>query len=191
MKDPRFPKLTHTQVEKLKKYGEVELYEEATRVFELGDNQYDFFLILKGKIKIEDPYNQNTIVTHGKYEFTGDSGMLSNRAAQFHAVAQPNTKLLRIKPEQLKVVISENSDISDMLLDAFLLRQQTVLSEISGGIKLIGSGKTNETYLIRDFLEKNHIWHNFLDTDTEKEATELLENFNLKEADLPILINGH
>jgi len=191
MNDPRFPELTHPQVEKLKEYGVIENYEEATRVFSLGDHQYDFFVILKGAINIDDPYNKTTIVTHGKYEFTGDHGMLSNRGAQFHATTHLNTCLLRIKPDRLKIVISRNSDISDVLLNAFLLRQQTVLSEMSGGLRLIGSGKSKVTYSIRDFLEKNHIWYTFLDTDTDNEAIELLENFNLTRDDLPILINSN
>ncbi|WP_299122063.1 FAD-dependent oxidoreductase [uncultured Winogradskyella sp.] len=190
MKDPRFPELTHGQVTKLKDYGVIENFIEPTRVFTLGDNLYDFFVILKGAININDPYNNTTIVKHGKYEFSGDSGMLSNRAAQFHADTIPNTSLLRIKPNRLKEAISKNSDISDVLLNAFLLRQQTVLSEISGGLKLVGSGKSNATYRIRDFLEKNHIWHNFIDTDSGDEAIELLKNFNLSESDLPILINS-
>ncbi len=190
MKDPRFPELTHNQVSKLKVYGSIEDYKNPTRVFALGDNLYDFFVILKGAVDINDPYNKTTIVTHGKYEFTGDSGMLSNRSAQFHADTLPNTSLLRIKPNKLKEAISKNSDISDVLLNAFLLRQQTVLSEMSGGLKLVGSGKSNATYKIRDFLEKNHIWHNFIDTDSDDEALELLKSFDLSEKDLPILINS-
>lgn len=190
MKDPRFPELTHDQVSRLKAYGNIEDYKEPRRVFNLGDNLYDFFVILKGAIEINDPYNNATIVTHGKYEFTGDSGMLSNRAAQFHADTVPDTSLLRIKPTQLREAISKHSDISDVLLNAFLLRQQTVLSEISGGLKLVGSGKSNTTYTIRDFLEKNHIWHNFIDTDTQEDALELLKNFDLSKDDLPILINS-
>ncbi len=190
MKDPRFPELTHDQVSRLKAYGTVEDYIETSRVFNLGDNLYDFFVILKGAIDINDPYNKTTIVTHGKYEFTGDSGMLSNRAAQFHADTIPDTSLLRIKPAQLREAISKHSDISDVLLNAFLLRQETVLTEMSGGLKLVGSGKSNATYTIRDFLEKNHIWHNFIDTDSQQEALQLLESFELTEADLPILINS-
>ena len=92
MKDPRFPELTHDQVSRLKTYGKIEDYKEPTRVFALGDNLYDFFVVLKGAIDINDPYNKTTIVTHGKYEFSGDSGMLSNRAAQFHADTVPETK---------------------------------------------------------------------------------------------------
>ncbi|WP_142784913.1 FAD-dependent oxidoreductase [Changchengzhania lutea] len=190
MKDPRFPELKHTQVTLLKDYGSIEHFEDKTQIFSEGDNIYDFFVVLKGAINIEDPYNNNTITTHKKYEFTGDSGMLSDRASQFHAVTIPNTSLLRIKPDKLKEAISKLSDINDVLLNAFLLRQQTVLNDISGGLKVVGSGKSNETYEIREFLEKNHIWHNFIDVDTEEEARSLLNHFSLSEKDLPFLINS-
>lgn len=190
MNDPRFPKLTYQQVTKLKEYGTLEYYKDPTKVIEIGDNSYCFFVVLEGELDIQDPYNKTLIVTHQKYQFTGDSSMLSNRAAQFHGITKENTKLLKISPSKLKVAISKNSDISDLLLNAFLLRQETVLNEIPGGIKLIGSGKSPETYAIRDFLEKNHIWHNFIDVDTSDKAYELLENFDLCGADLPLLINA-
>ncbi|MBS9463291.1 FAD-dependent oxidoreductase [Flagellimonas sp. 389] len=191
MKDPRFPELTQRQINTLKTYGEVESHPSGTKIFALGDLQYDFFVVLEGEVSIEDPYNENgVIVAHQKNEFTGDSGMLSNRGAQFHAITKENTTVLRITPKRLKEAIARHSDISDVLLNAFLLRQETVLTEFTGGIKLVGSGNSKETYAIRDFMDKNHIWYNFLDVDTSDSALELLENFNLSKEELPILINS-
>lgn len=191
MKDPRFPELNTRQIKVLKEFGNVEYFEERTRVFELGEKEYDFFVVLEGEVSIEDPYNDGAIiVSHKRFEFSGDSGMLSTRGAQFHAFAKAGTQLIRIHPNKLKEAIATHSDISDVLLNAFLLRQETVLTEIKGGLKVVGSGRSKETYAIRDFMEKNHIWHNFLDVDKSEEATELLENFNLCKADLPILINS-
>ena len=191
MKDPRFPELNQKQIKKLKDYGEVEEYDKETRVFALGDNKYDFFVILKGSVKIVDPYNDNkVIVDHDKNEFTGDSGMLSNRGAQFHADAQPGTVLLRIEPHRLKEAISKYSDISDTLLRAFFQRQETVLNEMEGGLILIGSQNSKKTYALRDFMEKNHLWHNYLNIDNSDRAKELLNNFNVEESDLPIIITA-
>ena len=191
MKDPRFPELNNRQIKLLKPYGSVIKFEERTRIFSLGDLQYDFFVVIEGEVTIEDPYNDHTIiVAHQKNEFTGDSGMLSNRGAQFHAYAKAGSSVLRIVPKKLKEAIAKYSDISDMLLHAFLQRQETVLSEITGGIRLIGSNASKETYAIRDFMDKNHIWYNFLDVDSSEEAKELLQHFNLSEEELPILINS-
>ena len=189
MNDPRFPVLTQSQVNTLKRYGEVKSYDKDTALFAVGDLQYDFFVVLKGEITIYDPNNADAvIVTHKTNEFSGDSGMLSNRSSQFLAVAKADTTVLRIMPERLKEAIAKYSHLSDLLLSAFLQRQDSILNEYTGGIKLIGSGNSKQTYAIRDFMDKNHIWYNFSDVDVSKEANALLSNFNLQENDLPILV---
>ncbi len=192
MKDPRFPELTSRQIQILKSYGSVEEFSERTTVFHRGETFYDFFVILNGELSIEDHSNQETdiITVHKKNEFSGDSGMISNRGAQFDACTKPGTKLLRIKPAKLKEVIGKHSDIGDKLLNAFLLRQQTILTDYAGGIEVLGSANSNRTYAIRDFLEKNHIWHNFIDIDQQNDAKEMLNHFEISHEELPILING-
>ncbi len=194
MNDPRFPELTQSQIAILKEFGRMESYAEETKVFSRGDQHYDLTVILNGAVRIEDPYNPGKIiVNHTKNQFTGDSGMLSERGSQFDAVALPGTTLLRIIPSRFKEAIAKHSDISDVLLNAFIQRQDTILKEYTGGIRLVGSGNSKETYNIRDFMDKNHIWYTFLDVDTSKEAQNLLHQFHLNEEVLPILVNseGH
>ncbi|WP_350286960.1 FAD-dependent oxidoreductase [uncultured Croceitalea sp.] len=189
MKDPRFPELAKEQLEILQEYGTVEIREGRSLVFEPGQMDYDFYAILEGEITVEDPSNNNQIIVrHQKREFSGDNSMLSNRAAIFNGFAEPGTKLIRIKSNVLKEVISKHSDISDVLLNAFLLRQEKVLGEIKGGIKLIASETSKKAYAIRDFMEKNHIWYNFIDVKNNSEAKELLSHFNISAKDLPVLI---
>ncbi|WP_405204952.1 FAD-dependent oxidoreductase [Aquimarina sp. LLG6339-5] len=190
MTDPRFPILTQKQVNVLKDFGTIETFDDSTLVFEVGDNTYDFFVVLSGEVCVKDESNnEKVIVTHGVNEFTGDNSMLSSRKAQFNAYASKGSTLLRIKPDKLQHLISKHSDISDVLLSAFLQRQETMLNEFSGGIKLIGSQSSKETYALRDFMEKNHIWHTFLNIDTSEEAQQLLDSFSIKEDELPILLN--
>ena len=190
MIDPRFPLLTQKQINILKEFGTEVAFEYETAIFKVGDNAYDFYVVLDGDICVKDPLNENLImVTHGINEFTGDNTMLSDRSIPFSAYASKGSTLLKIKPEILRDVISKHSDISDVLLGAFIQRQETMLREFVGGIKVIGSEKSKETYTIRDFMEKNHIWHTFLNTDESAEAKKLLDDFNLTYDELPILIN--
>ncbi|MDO6515915.1 FAD-dependent oxidoreductase [Zobellia uliginosa] len=192
MNDPRFPQLPQSHVNILKGYGNIERCNEETVVFDLGQLRYDFFVVLEGEIAILNPNNeQKVIVVHGKNEFSGDSGMLSDRGAQFRAVAKAGSELLRVSPYKLKEAIAKHSNLSDLLLNAFLQRQDTILNEYIGGIKLVGSGNSKEAYAIRDFMDKNYIWYNFLDVDQTSEANDLLKNFDLSEKDLPLMIcNG-
>lgn len=190
MTDPRFPVLTQRQISTLKEFGTVVTFENETAIVNIGDNGYDFYVVLKGEICVKDPLNKDLIiVTHGINEFTGDNTMLSNRSIPFSAYASKGSTVIRIKPTILKEIISKHSDISDVLLGAFIHRQETMLREFTGGIKVIGSEKSKEAYGLRDFMEKNHIWYSFLDIDVSEEAQQLLESFNLTNEDLPILLN--
>ena len=191
MKDPRFPELTPRQLDILKTYGTLQKVERRTLLFEPGQKDYDFYAVLKGEICVEDPSNNNTvIVRHQKNEFSGDNSMLSNRVAVLSGYAEPGSELIRVKPLVLKEVIAKHSDISDTLLNAFLLRQETVLGEIIGGLKLVGTEGSKETYALRNFMEKNHIWYHFIDVNRNDEALELLEHFGVSKEDLPVLITG-
>tara|TARA_R110002020_G_scaffold81120_2_gene201809 strand:- start:3625 stop:5268 length:1644 start_codon:yes stop_codon:yes gene_type:complete len=190
MTDPRFPILTQKQINTLKEYGDTISFEKETTLFQVGDRDYDFYIVLEGEIAMKDNHDQNKVlVTHGVNEFTGDNSMLSNRRIPFSAHASKGTSVVRIKPAILKEIISKHSAIGEVLLSAFLLRQEVMLKEFVGGIKVIGSEKSKATYALRDFMEKNHIWHSFLNIDASEEAKELLESFKLDPEDLPILIN--
>ena len=190
MTDPRFPVLTQKQISILKESGTITTFEEETAVFEAGDSAYNFYVVLDGEVAIKDPFNGNQVLaTHRINEFTGDNSMLSDRSIPFSAYALKGTTVLSITPVQLKEIISRNSDICDVLLTAFIQRQETMLKEFNGGIKVVGPEKSKETYALRDFLEKNHIWHTFLNTDVSEEAQELLHSFGLLNEDLPIVIS--
>ncbi|MGB3465060.1 MAG: FAD-dependent oxidoreductase [Cyclobacteriaceae bacterium] len=191
MSDPKFPQLTQQQINTLKEYGEVVRFDERTTIFKEGDNQYDFYVVLSGTIEIQDPSNPNTLITtHHKNEFSGDSSMLSNRAAHVNGYATDSTHLLRVKPNRLKQAIAKHSEISDILLNAFLLRQEAVLADYNGGVKVVGSGNSKDTYEILDFMDKNHIWYTLLDTDESSEAKELLKHFNISDNELPFVLNN-
>ncbi len=189
--DIRLPELSAHQIETLRKYGVEEQYTTSTCLVNFGDRDYDFYVILEGGICIknaDDP--TNSVVEHGVNQFTGSSNILSNRASELSAETKTNTTVLRIKPEKLKKVISDHSDISDLLLKTFLLRQQGLLEEVEGGIKVLGKENAGSTYDLRDFMEKNSLWYNFIDVDKHEQARALLESFDLCEEDLPVLIDG-
>ena len=190
MLNPSFPELTNRQIEVLKRYGTLEFHENPTVVIDYGESKYDFFVILKGAIKI---FNSNPkkdeLAFMGVHQFSGSSSILSSRVVDVQAETIANTQLLRIKQDQLKSAIARYSDISDVLLNAFLLRENIVRDSV-GGLKIIGSEHSNETYAIRDFMDKNNILYNFIDSDKKEGLIELLLVFNLKETDLPVLINN-
>ncbi|MEM0994193.1 MAG: FAD-dependent oxidoreductase [Bacteroidota bacterium] len=192
MSQKSFTTLSPTQIETLKAYGEKAFYGEPTTLVNLGQKDYDFFIVLEGAIHIKNAESDEEVIAkHEANHFTGSSSILSGRASELFAQATANTTLIRIRPAALKKAIADHSDISDLLMNAFLSRQVVLMKNYEGGIKVIGIENTSATYAIRDFMEKNNLWYHFIDVEKNETALDLLNNFNLSKNDLPVLIDAN
>ncbi len=188
----RFPELSQKQIELIKPFGTIEEIAAGTVLIKGGATNFDFFVLLKGKIRIQSSMDRNhLIVVHTKNQFTGDSDMLSNRAAHFEAIAEEACSVVRVAHEQFFKLIATYIDISDLLLSTFILRQNVVIENFEGGLQLIGSNHSKEAYAIRDFLSKNHIWHTWSSLEDTQGIKDILASFKITSDELPILVDNH
>lgn len=186
-----FPTLKEEQIAIFKKEGEVKKYKAQEVIIDEGERGYDFFIVLEGEIDIIDPFQpEKLITTHTKGEFTGDSDMLSQRASVFKAVAKTNCKVIQVPHEKLSDILSSYPDLNDILITAFILRRKELLKKNKSGFTLLGSRFSPETYTIRDFFSKNHLRYVWLDLEKDKEAEEILLNFNIKREETPVIIDA-
>ncbi len=186
----RFPELTRQQINLMRPFGIVKRFPKDKIVVAHGDKNYRFYVILQGKVRIENPNDANSIVVvHTANQFTGDSDMLSKRASIFTAITESQSLLLEIEPDNLQRLITKYSDISDILLNTFLLRQEVFLQNFEGGFRLLGKGNSKASYVLRDFMTKNYIWHTWIDLSEDERAQDILASFDVREEDLPIIID--
>jgi thioredoxin reductase (NADPH) len=74
---------------------------------------------------------------------------------------------------------------------AFLLRRLALINRGWGNVILIGSHHSAATLRLREFLGRNSHPYTFVDLDTDKASQALLDNFEVKVADIPVVIcNG-
>ncbi|WP_024480339.1 FAD-dependent oxidoreductase [Cellulophaga baltica] len=183
------PKLSEKQLLVLANYGtKIKVKANAVLINE-GVKNFDFYVILKGKVAIYDPFNpKKPVAIHKKNGFTGDSDMLSDRASIFRAVALTDVEVLKIPQTALKKILLEDASLNTLLISAFLLRRENI-SKNEGGVILIGSKFSSKSFEARDFLTKNHIRHTWLELEKDDTTEEITKNFNLKIEDIPILIS--
>ena len=76
-----FPRLTPTQMERLRPHGRVRAVSPGEVLLEHGDHTDSFFAVLDGDIDIVRPRGggEELIVVHGPFEFVGDVHLLSGR----------------------------------------------------------------------------------------------------------------
>lgn len=79
------------------------------------------------------------VVVHESGEFTGDIDMLTGRAALVSCIARTACEVYEISASDLRRILNEMPQRSDILLRAFLMRRQ--LLEESGfmGARAVGS----------------------------------------------------
>jgi thioredoxin reductase (NADPH) len=163
-------------------------------LFRAGERNFKFDVIRSGAVDIVDRSSgaAHVILTHEVGEFTGDLANLTGRTSNVDGVARGTTEVYEICETDLRRIISERPDLSDLILRTFIVRAQS-LSD-SGeftGLRVIGERFSSDTFRLRDFLSKNHVLYTFFDIKNDAEKIDALLNaFDLREADLPVVGYG-
>jgi thioredoxin reductase (NADPH) len=112
--------------------------------------------------------------------FTGQRAFLS-------AVARTAGRVLRVPAEQMRVVMAQEVDLSELILRTFLLRH-SILTRLGSGLTLIGSRFDNDTRRLLEILARNRLASKWLELEGSPEAETMLQELHVPVADLPIVI---
>ena len=97
-----------------------------------------------------------------------------------------------MSPEALRNVLNRCPDLGDIILQAFIARQQLLRESASfTGLCVIGSRYSHDTFRVRDFLARNRVWFTWLDLESNPQVNQLLKQFGVTEADTLVVACGH
>jgi len=185
-----FPRLTQAQIDRIARVGERQRASRGQILVEQGDAQPPFYVVISGELEIVQPGdgNETPITVHGAGEFTGDTIMLSGRPSLVRARMREDGELVVVSPERLRALVQSDSELSELLLRAFILRRVALIATAQGDVVLIGSSHSAATLRIREFLTRNGQPHAYLDVDKDPTVQSFLDRFALTVDDVPILI---
>ncbi len=117
----RAPKLREDQIEVLGRYGQTKEAEVGEVLFRAGDASNDFIVVLEGEVEVVEDFagEARTIGVLRAGRFVGDLTMLTGQAVGLSAVMRTGGKVLAIPREQLKEVVTEEPNLSDIILKSF------------------------------------------------------------------------
>ncbi len=186
------PALSPEQVARLEPFGQRESIERGTILFEEGQKNIDFFVVLSGEIEIRQSSadGMQPVITQGPMQFLGDPSTLSGRAAVVQAYASEDGEVLRIPPDRFHSLIVEDSELSDLFLRTFLERRSALIAGGYGAARVIGSRFNPDTHRIRSFLTRNNQPHTFIDVEKDEGAGALLETLGVRVDETPIIVCG-
>ncbi|HWG20920.1 MAG TPA: FAD-dependent oxidoreductase [Terracidiphilus sp.] len=185
-----FPVLTPAQIARIRPYGNVRSVQAGEVLFEPGKLGMSCFVVLTGKLDIvmSGLSGEQVYVTYGPGQFSGEVVLISGaRALSRGRVAEPG-EFLEISADALRTLIAKDAELSDIFMRAFLLRRVALISEGLGNVIVLGSQHSSQTLRLREFLTRNGHPHSYVDLDSDKASQELLDRFEIKLEDIPVVI---
>lgn len=185
-----FPVLTPAQIDRMRPYGAVRTVHAGEVLFEPGALDMSCFVVLSGKLDIVmlGLSGERLVVTHGPGQFSGEMVIISGARALSRGRVAEAGEFLELSADQLRALIAKDAELSDVLMRAFLLRRIVLISEGWGNVVILGSRYSSNTLRLREFLTRNGHPHGYVDLDQDKEAQQILDRFEIKPEDVPVVI---
>jgi thioredoxin reductase (NADPH) len=188
------PFLGERQLRTLCRYGSEQAMAAGDVLFADGDCTYDLIVVLEGCVDVVEQYGRpdaDVIVTYGRLEFVGEMGLLTGQRVFLTGVAAAPGRVLRIPVEQVRAIMAEEPDLSELILRSFLFRR-ALLTSRGAGLTLVGSRLCAGTRRLLEVLARNRLSSRWLELERSSEAEALLQTLRVRVTDLPIvLVPGH
>ena len=189
IRSTRAPTLREDQIEILRRYGQKRKTEVGDVLFRAGDTQNDFIVILEGEVEVVDDFagEARTIGVFLAGRFLGELNMLTGQAMYLTAVVREGGEVLSITRERLKEIVTEEPNLSDVILKAFLARRKYMI-KTGLGLRIIGSRHSSDAARLREVAARNRVPHVWIELVEDPEAEALLERFGAKPSETPVTV---
>jgi thioredoxin reductase (NADPH) len=187
-----FPTLSDRDLAALSARGQAREVRAGEVLFEEGDRDLSFFVVLEGGIEIVE-HSRGTphiVTVHRPGGFTGDVDVLSGRAVLVTGRASEDGRLLQLSTADLRRAVDELPELGETIVKAFLMRRTLLLGEGFEGLKIIGSRFSPDAHRLRDFATRNAVPIRWIDLDADEQADALLRQFNIPASATPIVLGG-
>jgi thioredoxin reductase (NADPH) len=185
-----FPLLTPSQIDRIRPYGTVRTVRVGEILFEAGDLGLPCFVLLSGKldIVITRLSGEHVFATHRPGGFSGDIVMISGTGSMARGRVSESGEFLEVSSGALRSLLAKDAELSDIFMRAFIQRRLALIAGGMGNVIILGSRHSANTLRLREFLIRNGHPHAYIDLDSDATAQELLDRFNVKIDEIPIVI---
>src|SRR5215813_1760850 len=185
-----FPSLTPAQIDRIRPYGKVRAVSAGEILFDVGKDQMPMFVVLSGELEILQPTcsGERRLVKHEPGGFSGEINMISGRRSLAQGRVTEPGEFLEVSRENLRSLIAKDAELSEIFMRAYILRRLALITSGFGDVVLLGSIHCGGTLRLREFLSRNGHPYTYVDLDTDSQAQEILDRFQVSVKEVPVLI---
>jgi thioredoxin reductase (NADPH) len=185
-----FPTLTSAQLERVAAHGRVRSIQAGEVLVEPGEQTVPFFVVTAGQVEVVRPSgtSETLVIVYGPGQFTGEVNMLYGRPALLRARASESGEVIEVDREHLLALVQTDSELSELIMRAFIVRRVELIAHGLGDVVLVGSNHCAGTLRVKEFLTRNGHPYSYIDLDRDTDVQDLLDRFHVSAADVPVLI---
>ena len=185
-----FPTLTPAQVKRIAAHGKQRSIRSGEVLIEAGARVVPFFVVTAGRVEVVRPSGstETLVAVHGPGQFIGEVNMLSGRPALVRSRTIESGEVIELDHEHLLALVQTDSELSELIMRAFILRRVELIARGFGNVVLLGSNHCAGTLRVKEFLTRNGHPYSYIDLDRDAGVQDLLDRFQVTAADVPVLI---
>jgi len=185
-----WPTLTPAQISRVAARGRRRRVERGEVLIEPGEPSTRMFLVTAGTIEVIRTTDgiEQLVVTFGPGMFSGEGAMLTGRPVVVRIRAGEPGEVIELDRDALLSLIQTDSELSEILMRAFILRRLELIARGYGDVVLVGSTHCAGTLRIKEFLTRNGHPYAYVDLDVDDDVQALLDRFEVSVDDIPVLI---
>jgi thioredoxin reductase (NADPH) len=185
-----FPTLTEPQLARIAGHGRLRPVRADETLAEPGKPIGTFFVVKSGHLEILRPgaAGETLVALHNPGQFTGELAILTGRPSLVRIRAAESGEVIEVNREQLLTLLQADSDLSDILMRAFILRRLELIAQGVSDVVLVGSSRLPSTLRIREFLTRNGHPFTYVDADQDPSVHALLNRLHVDDVAVTLVI---
>ncbi len=186
-----FPALTLQEIGRMRRFGEIRIYQDGERLFETGKPGPGMFVLLSGHVAItqrDGLGHVSPVIDQGPGQFLAEIGQLSGRVALVDGHAEGEVETLLIPPDKLRALLVAEAVLGERIMRALILRRVNLFQGGVGGPVLIGPSNSTSVARLQNFLTRNGFPYHLLDPVSDHDAAELIERYSPSPDDWPLVV---
>jgi thioredoxin reductase (NADPH) len=139
-------------------------------LYRAGDDAYDLYVVLEGKVEIVRPEIDGdvVIVEHVGGGFLGELNLLTGQRVYLTArMAEPG-RVLAIPPQEFRRLMASKPDLADVIFQELEDRRELLRAGPEGQrtVRIIGSRFSREALALRAFVQRSRIPHEWIEIES-------------------------
>ena len=185
-----FPRLSAPQIERLQRHGRRLQVRAGQILAEVGQLHRDLHVVLSGSLEVVRPDldGEELITVQLPGEFAGEMSTLEGLGSFVRIRVREDGEVLAIGDEQLRAIVQNDSQLSEVLMRAFILRRMGLIDAGKGDVVLLGLRGSPNTLRLQQFLGRNNFPYEFRDMESDPTAQGLRERFQVRSEELPVVL---